>query len=169
MEPHRWAADRGWQTARGGCGFPGNPTSEGGPNVRRLLCASAFVALLSAFVPALAAEDTPKAAKTREALKTKISVSFKDTPLRDIIDEIKDQVQDKAKVKLSVLVDTKGGVSNNTKFTYKADDKSLEEILDEMLKKNDLGYIVISQRGNAYDGALRIVKGGARGYPEKKD
>jgi hypothetical protein len=138
--------------------------------VRRLLfTASAFALVLFTFAPVFAAEDTPKAAKTRQALKTKISVSFKDTPLRDIIDEIKDQVQDRAKVKLSVLVDTKGGVSNNTKFTYKADDKPLEEIFDEMLKKNDLGYIVISQRGNAYDGALRIVKGGARGYPEKKD
>ncbi|HTU89047.1 MAG TPA: hypothetical protein VMF69_03020, partial [Gemmataceae bacterium] len=61
----------------------------------------------------------------------------------------------------------KGGVSNNTKFTYKAEDKPLEEVLDEMFKKNDLGYIVISQQGNAYDGTILIVKGKARGY--KKD
>lgn len=150
-----------------------NPAIEGDPTVRRLmLTASAFAALLFTMLhvgAAAGADDTPKAAKTRQALKTKVSVNFKDTPLRDIIDEIKDQVQDKAKVKLSVLVDNKGGVSNNTKFTYKADDKPLEEVFDEMFKKNDLGYIVISQKGNAYDGALRIVKGGARGYPEKKD
>jgi hypothetical protein len=68
-----------------------------------------------------------------------------------------------------VRLDNKGGVSNNTKFTYKADDKSLDEVLDEMFKKNELGYIVVSQRGNAYDGTILIVKGNARGYPAKKE
>jgi hypothetical protein len=140
--------------------------------VRRLLVTTAlFAATLAGLANACAAnkDDTPKAAATRKVLKTKVSVNFKDTPLRDIIEEIKDQVQDKAKKKLGVLVDTKNGVSQNTKFTYKADNKPLEEVLDEMLKKNDLGYIVISQKNNAYDGNLRIVKGKARGYPEKKE
>jgi hypothetical protein len=137
-----------------------------------MLTASVFAACLTALVNLYAADkddDTPKAAKTRLALKTKVSVDYKDTTLRDIVDDIKDQVQEKAKAKLSVLIDNKGGVSNNTKFTYKADDEPLEEVLDEMFKKNDLGYIVISQRGNAYDGALKIVKGKERGYPVKKD
>ena len=78
-------------------------------------------------------------------------------------------MQDKTKKKLGVRVDNKGGVSNNTKFTYKADNEPLDEVLDKMFKKNDLGYVVISQRNNAYDGTLLIVKGGARGYPAKKD
>jgi hypothetical protein len=95
-------------------------------------------------------------------------VDYKDTTLTAIIDDIKDQIKDKSKKVLGVRVDNKGGVSNNTKLTYKADDKPLEEVLDEMFKKNDLGYIVISQRGNAYDGTLLIVKGSARGYPAKK-
>jgi hypothetical protein len=38
-----------------------------------------------------------------------------------------------------------------------------------MFKKNDLGDIVVSQQGNAYDGTLLIVRGKARGYPAKKD
>ncbi len=66
-------------------------------------------------------------------------------------------------------VDTKNGVSQNTKFTYKADDKPLEEVLDEMFKKNDMGYYVVSQQGDAYDGSLLIVKGKARGYKVKKE
>jgi hypothetical protein len=113
--------------------------------------------------------DTPKAAATRKLLKIKVSVDYKDTTLSDIIDDIKEQIRDKSKKVLGIRVDNKGGVSNNTKFTYKADDKPLEEVLDEMLKKNDLGYIIVSQRGNAYDGTLLIVKGNARGYPPKKD
>jgi hypothetical protein len=150
-----------------------DPAPVGGLTVRRLmLTTSVFAACLIGFASLYAADkgdDTPKAAKTRQALKTKISVDYKETTLRDIVDDLKDQVQEKAKIKLSVLIDNKGGVSNNTKFTYKADDKALEEVLDEMFKKNDLGYIVISQKGNAYDGALRIVKGKERGYPLKKE
>ena len=139
--------------------------------VRRLmLTATLFALCLMGFVNGYAADndDTPKAAATRKLLKTKVTVNFKDTPLSDVIDEIKDQIKDKTKKTLAVLKDNKGGVSNNTKFTYKADDKPLEVVFDEMFKKNDMGYIVISQRGNAYDGTLLIVKGKARGYPEKK-
>jgi type II secretory pathway component GspD/PulD (secretin) len=138
--------------------------------VRRLmLTATLFALCLMGFVNGYAADndDTPKAAATRKLLKTKVTVNFKDTPLSDVIDEIKDQIKDKTKKTLAVLKDNKGGVSNNTKFTYKADDKPLEEVLDEMFKKNDLGYIVVTK--GTYDGALMIVKGGARGYPAKKD
>jgi type II secretory pathway component GspD/PulD (secretin) len=139
---------------------------------RLVIAASLFAACLAGFASLYAADkdaDSPKAAATRKLLKTKITVSFSDTPLSDVVDEIKDQVKEKTKKTMSVLKDNKGGVSNNTKFTYKADDKPLEEILDEMFKKNDLGYIVVSQKGSAYDGALKIVKGKARGYEPKKD
>ena len=138
---------------------------------RLVLTAGLFAACLSGFVPLSAADekDTPKAAVARKLLKTKVSVEYKDTTLRDIVDDIKDQIKDKTKKTLGVRLDNKGGVSNNTKFTYKADDKPLEQVLDEMFKKNDMGYYVISQRGNAYDGTLLIVKGKARGYPEKKE
>jgi hypothetical protein len=141
--------------------------------MRRLVAtASLFAACLLGVVHLSAADDskdTPKAATTRKLLKTKVSVDYKDTPLSEVIDDIKDQVKEKSKKPLGVRLDNKGGVSNNTKFTYKADDKSLDAVLDEMFKKNELGYIVISQRGNAYDGTLLIVKGNARGYPAKKD
>src|SRR5690242_4213836 len=117
----------------------------GGPMVRRfLLIASLFAVCLMGLVNGYAADkddDTPKAAATRKLLKTKVTVNFKDTPLKDIIEEIQDQVQDKTKKKMGVRVDNKGGVSNNTKFTYKADDEPLDELLDKMFKKNDLGYV----------------------------
>jgi hypothetical protein len=148
-----------------------NPLSLGGSIMRRLvIAASLFAACLAGFVNLYAADDekdTPKAAATRKLLKTKISVSFNDTTLSDVIDEIKDQIKEKTKKSIFVLKDNKGGVSNNTKFTYKADNKPLDEVLDEMFKKNDLGYIVVVK--GAYDGALKIVKGKARGYEPKKD
>lgn len=137
---------------------------------RLVVIASLFTVFLASVIELSAADDndTPKAAATRKLLKTKVTVDYKDTTLSDVIDDIKDQLKDKTKKVLGVRVDNKGGVSNNTKFTYKADDKPLDEVLDEMFKKNDLGYIVVSQRGNAYDGTLLIVKGSARGYPAKK-
>ncbi|MHB1424726.1 MAG: hypothetical protein ACYC3I_16270 [Gemmataceae bacterium] len=138
--------------------------------LRLVVTASLFAAFLVGLVDLSAADeekDTPKAAATRKLLKTKLTVEYKDTSLRDVVADIKEQIKDKTKKNLSVLIDTKGGVSLNTKFTYKADDKPLEEVLDEMFKKNDLGYLVL-QKG-AYPGALQIVKGNARGYPAKKD
>ncbi len=137
---------------------------------RLVLAASLFAAGLAGFVNLSAAQqekDTPKAAATRKLLQTKVSVDYKDTTLTDVIDDIKEQIKDKTKKTLFVLKDNKGGVSNNTKFTYKADNKPLEAVLDEMFKKNDMGYVVVTK--GTYDGALMIVKGKARGYPEKKD
>lgn len=138
----------------------------------RLVLTAGLLASLAVIVSASTADDgrdTPKAAAARKLLKTKVSVDYKDTPLSEVIDDIKDQIKDKTKRAVGIRVDNKGGVSNNTKFTYKADDKTLEEVLDDMFKKSDLGYIVVSQQGNAYDGTLLIVKGRARGYPAKKN
>jgi hypothetical protein len=139
--------------------------------MRRLVVSvSLFVVCLAGLLNLSVADgekDSPKAAATRKLLKTKVSVDYKDTTLSDVIDDIKDQIKDKTKKSIFVIKDNKGGVSNNSKFTYKADNKPLEEVLDEMFKMNDLGYIVTSEK--SYDGAIKIVKGKARGYPEKKD
>lgn len=134
---------------------------------RLVITTGLLAACLTCSVHLFAADDkdTPKAAATRKLLKTKITVDYKDTILKEVVADIKEQIEDKTKKKLSVIYDTKGGVSLNTKFTYKADDKPLDEVLDEMFKKNDLGYVVV-QKG-AYPGALQIVKGKARGYPVK--
>src|SRR4051794_12439580 len=107
-------------------------------------------------------DDTPAAAKTRKLLKTKISVDFKDTRLEDAMTEIKEEVKG-----FRFLLDAKGGVSRNQTLTYKAKDKTVEDILDEMLKKPDLGYIVISKKGNAYDGLVQVRKSKERGYEIK--
>jgi hypothetical protein len=109
-------------------------------------------------------EDSALAAKTRKLLKTKIEVEFKDTRLEDAMEEIKEQVKG-----LKYLLDTKGGVSRNQTLTYKAKGKTVEEVFDEMFKKPELGYIIISKKGNAYDGLVQVRKGKERGYEKKKE
>jgi type II secretory pathway component GspD/PulD (secretin) len=132
--------------------------------MRTLLCCAALLTLTGALA---AGDDKPddseKAAKTRKLLKTKITVEFKDEKLSDVVDELKEQVKG-----LKFLIDTAGGVSRNRTITYKAKDKTVEQVLDEMLKKPALGYIVISKKGNAYDGLVQIRNSDERGYEKKK-
>jgi hypothetical protein len=132
--------------------------------MRRLLALTLVSVLgLTGVYAADKPEDTPAAAKTRALLKKKVTLSFKDTRLADVIDEIKEEHVKGIKIRL----DTKGGVSQNQTITYNGKDVTLEEALDQMFKKNDLGYIVISHKGNAYDGSVLIKKGKERGYPLK--
>jgi hypothetical protein len=127
-----------------------------------VLCGVAFVSF-AANDEDKTKDDTPLAAKTRKLLKTKITVEFKDTRLEDAMDEIKEQVKG-----LKILLHTAGGVSRNQTITYKAKDKTVAEVFDEMFKKPELGYIVISKKGNAYDGLVQVRKSKERGFEEKK-
>jgi len=133
--------------------------------MRQLICCVALLALATV----VAADDekpadTPAAAKTRKLLKKKISVEFKNTAFRDVVKEIKDEVEG-----LSILFDSKGGVSGNKTFTYNAKDKTVEEILNGICKEaGDLGWYVISKKGNAYDGSVMVRKSDERGYEKKK-
>jgi hypothetical protein len=132
----------------------------------RILLSTAMLCCFA--LPVGAADDKPEdsaaAAKMRKLLKTKIEVDFKDTRLEDAMDEIKEQVKG-----FKFLLDTKGGVSRNQPITYKAKGKTIEDVLDEMFKKPELGYIVISKKGTAYDGLVQVRKGKERGYEKKKD
>ncbi len=130
--------------------------------MRRLLALAAVLVVCPTLLGADG--DTPAAARTRKLLKEKVTVEFKDTRLEDAIDELKDQVKG-----LKVLLDAKGGVSRNQAINYTGKDVTVEEALDGMFKKSDLGYIVISNRANAYDGAVQIRKGRERGTPNRKD
>jgi hypothetical protein len=122
------------------------------------VCAVGFVAA------APGDDDTPKAAATRKKLQTKVTVKFKDEPLKECIDEIKDMVPG-----LSILIDTKGGVSGNQTINYEGKDVTLADVFDGMFKKNGLGYVVISGKNDAYDGSVLIKQGKERGFPIKDD
>jgi hypothetical protein len=130
--------------------------------MRHLLLLTALLCLALTSIEAAdeKTEDTPKAAATRKLLKQKTSVDFSNTRLEDALDELKDSVKG-----VKFLVDSKGGVSRNQTLSYTGKDQTVEEVLDGMLKKNALGYIVISKKGDAYDGLILIKKGNERGYP----
>ena len=130
--------------------------------MRKLLSLAALFALCVTGASAADSDDTPAAARTRKLLKQKVTCEYKDTRLEDVVEDLKEQVKG-----LRMQLDTKGGVSRNQTITYKAKGVTLEEALDQMFKKNGLGYIVISKKNNAYDGSIQVRKGKERGYPLK--
>ena len=90
-------------------------------------------------------------------------MDFKDELLKECIAEISRQLEDAQAGSLSATYDT--GVSQNQRLTFEAKDKPVAEVLDGMLKKNSLGYVVISKDKDRYDGWLKIKLGSERGYP----
>lgn len=103
-------------------------------------------------------EASAKALASQKSLKSKVTVDFKDVRLEECLDEFKDQVKT-----FKYMVDSKGGVSRNSKLSYTGKEVPLSEALDGLLKKNGLGYQIISNKGNAYDGLIKIVQGPDRG------
>jgi hypothetical protein len=133
--------------------------------VRRLFVftAAALLALIGFSGPLHAADkddDTPAAKKTRELLAQKVTCDYKDVPLKEVVEDLKEQVKG-----LHVRVDTKGGVSQNQTITYTGKDVPVTEALDAMFKKNGLGYLVVSKKGDPYDGIVTIKQGKERGRP----
>jgi hypothetical protein len=142
----------------------------GGKNVRCILWTATIFSLTLSSARAVE-KDTPAAAATRKKLQAKISVDYKDLSIKEVMEDLKQKVSDATGMDLSIYVDNKGGISNNSTLTYSGKDQTVAEILDGMFKNTDLGYIVISKEyksfNTRYDGWLLIVKGKERGYPEE--
>jgi hypothetical protein len=134
--------------------------------MRRLLAlAAALLGLVGTVADAQPKDtDTPAAAATRKLLEKKVTCDYKDTRLEDVVDDLKEQVKG-----LKMQLDAKGGVSRNQAITFKAKDVTLAEALDRMFQKNGLGYLVLSKKGDALDGAIWIKQGKERGYPLPQD
>ena len=140
----------------------------------RLLAAVTFMAVWGVAVRAAdEPKDTPKAAATRKAVNnTKISVDWKDTLVQDVAKELQDKLEE-AGVKTTVKVESiLSGLTRNQKITYSGKNKTIAQVLDEMGKKNGIGYVIVS--GPVYkkkikkaDGFLLLTKGTERGYPAK--
>jgi hypothetical protein len=133
----------------------------------RLLIGTLTIALV-AVAPAGAVDkktkESPAVAATRKKLKSnKVTVEYQDTRLEEVLADIKKQTEN-----ISIRVDPKAGVNQNTKVTYKADDKPLDEVFDEMFKQYDLGYVIGTKKDGRYEGWLIIVKGNARGVAEQE-
>lgn len=108
--------------------------------------------------------DSPIVAKTRKKLDTKVSVNFNDEKLKDVISELEKEAEVKFRL------DSKGGVSGNMSFTYKAEEKPLKDVLSDMFKGKGLGFVVHRKQNNndRYEGYIDIVQGDQRGDDKPK-
>ena len=136
--------------------------------MRRLIVLSAALLALIGLSAGLRAadkpDDTAAAAKTRTLLQTKVTCDYKDTPTREMLDDLQDQVPG-----LKFKTATDGTIKLNHNFTYSAKDLTVADALDKMFGPIDWGYVVVSQKGNAYDGVVMVRGGKERGYPAEKD
>ena len=108
------------------------------------------------------AADTDEAAKTKsERLNVKVTVEWKNTNLEDAMKELASKVKDANLGKLEFKPAT--GVSLNQKISYSGKDQTVAEVLDGALGKAELGYIVVSKKGDKLDGGLQITRGNERG------
>jgi hypothetical protein len=124
---------------------------------------SAFVILFGfALVLSAAEKDSALAARTRKKLGEKVSVEFQDEHLSECLKEISRQLEDAGIGSISFSYDT--GVSQNQRVSYSGKGQTVAEALDGLLKKNSLGYVVISKEKDRYDGWIKIKQGSERGY-----
>lgn len=127
----------------------------------------AILAVLGQVAAVQAQDETPSAKATRKKLQQKISIEFKEVGFKAALDEIKSEFDNR----LGIKIDTTTGISLNSKISYKAKDKTLETILNEMADKFEFGYYVISKPGDRYDGWLMVrkFKEKERGYEWGKE
>jgi len=119
-------------------------------------CWAGLVVVSILVVPAYSA-DTDAATKTKsQRLKVKTTVKWKDNFLKECLAELNSAISDADLGKIEFKYDT--GVSMNTRMTYTAENKTIDEILTGLLATNDLSYAVISKKGDKYDGGILIKK-----------
>lgn len=114
--------------------------------------------------PVRAAADTPAAAFTRnQALKVRVSVDFTEIPLGDILKELAHLAEEQTERPL--LWAYGPGFPYDRKVTFAAKNQPLDVVLDQLLSRagEGLGYVVVSQEGDKYDGWVRLTTTGERG------
>ena len=107
-------------------------------------------------------KDTAKAAATKKALESKISVDYKDTLLQDVLMDLAEKTKAASKEDIQFKRDPKGGATQNQKINYVAKEKTVKVVLDEFTKEAGLSWSVISGKykefGTKYDGFVFITK-----------
>jgi hypothetical protein len=110
-------------------------------------------------------KDTPSAAKTRKTLQKKIEeVNWDEVGLKVALEELQQLLDDTVRIK----IDPNAGISGNYKITYKAKDKTLAKILDDLCDKNEWGYYVVSDKKDRRDGFIILNKSKWRGIEGKE-
>jgi hypothetical protein len=123
-----------------------------------------LVLVLAVPVARAADPESTKATATRKKLQDKVTFEWKDELFRNVVDAINDSVP-----ALGIRADTKGGVNLNAKISFAAKDKPVGDVLNEICDKYDMGWYIISNKANGYDGTVWITRGKERGYEAGKE
>jgi hypothetical protein len=113
--------------------------------------------------PKLTGKETPAELTRKALLKTKVSGVYENERLGEILKDFAEQVD--RRWDKPVLWAYGPGFPYSQKITYSCDEKPLDDVLDQLLKKagGGLGYVVVSKDGDKYDGWVRLTTGGERG------
>lgn len=116
------------------------------------------------------AQESKAAKSTREKLKQVIAdFDAKDIGAKAFFEEVNDGL----KKTINFKIDNTTGISNNTKFSFKAKNVTVEKLLNDLSDKYEMGWFVVSNEGNnKVDGWIIIrksEKGKERGYEAGKE
>jgi putative peptide zinc metalloprotease protein len=108
-------------------------------------------------------QDSRAARTTRRRLQGRLGVHYEGRPLGEVLDDLGRRAPGGA---LAIVHDEKlSEALLREPVTYRADGQRLATVLDRVLERHGLGYVVLSEPGER-DGALLIREGRERGYPE---
>lgn len=110
-----------------------------------------------------AGKPSPAEITRAQLLKVKITASYEDARLSDIMKDFADQVA--MKCEQPVMWAYGEGFPYQKKVAFSCKDKPLDAVLDQLLARagDGLGYIVVSKDGDKYDGWVRLTTTGERG------
>ena len=103
---------------------------------------------------------SPAASRTRKLMKRRVTVSYANTRLADVLAELKKQVKE-----LNWTLE-KDAAAEDLTLSYQAKNQRLGMVLDAMLERMGLGFVIVSEKGSPQDGHLLIHSGSERGEPQ---
>jgi hypothetical protein len=104
---------------------------------------------------------SPDAVRTRNLMKRRVTVAYENARLGDVLADLKKQVKG-----LRWTLDSEAGASPDLTLSYQAKNQRLGMVLDAVLDRMGLGFVILSEPDGARDGHLLIRPGAERGEPE---
>ncbi len=104
---------------------------------------------------------TPDALQTRKLMKRRVSVAYDNTRLADVLADLKKQVKE-----LKWTLSKDAGLLDDLTVSYKAENQRLGMVIDALLERMGLGFVIVSEADSADDGHLLIRPGSERGEPD---
>jgi hypothetical protein len=127
---------------------------------RMLIVAALGVGLVQGWA---IAQESPRAKKTRESLKKIVleDLNWKDEMTHVVFSDISRECDKK----VTFEIDTNGGMSRNTRLSYKVKKASLEKVLNDLADQNDFGWYVYTnpKDPNGQKEGRIILRKGAKG------